>query len=111
VDVVGLAADEDVADLLAREEGRGRAPHFARGDAVAARRSEIDRDLRLGDVGVQIDVSVDDALDPREDLLDLIRLLDRSVSRSDPKTRTTIVSEAPVRTSLIRSRRYVSRSR
>ena len=47
--VVGLAVAEDVADLLAGEQGRRRAPDVARLEAVPLGRGEVDLDLRPGD--------------------------------------------------------------
>ena len=48
--VVRLAADEDVADLLARQQRRGLPPDVARLEAVTLRRGEVELDLDVRQV-------------------------------------------------------------
>ena len=72
--VVGLAVAEDVADLLAGDQGGGRSPDVAGFEAVPRRLGEVDLHLQLRDVGRDVDVLVLDTLDAGQDLVDLLGL-------------------------------------
>ena len=72
--VVGRAAAEDVADLLAGQHGGRRAPDVAGFEPVPLRRVEVDRDLDLRDVQQPLGLDVDGPLDARHGVLDLVRL-------------------------------------
>ena len=74
--VVGLAAREDVADLLAREVDRRLAADVPRGDPIATGRLDIDLDLDLRNLLDLLDALVDDPVDlahPGSDLRCLLR--------------------------------------
>ena len=83
--VVGLAVPEDVADLLAGHQGGRGPPDVARLQAVALRGGKVDLHLHLGDLGLELDVLVDDAVDAGQQLLHLVGLLakDRQVLAED----------------------------
>jgi hypothetical protein len=81
VDVVGLPPEEEVADLLARDECRGGAADVAGLDPERAGLREVHLHRDLGDLHLELTVQVDDAWDAGEGVLDLGRLLaeDREV--------------------------------
>ena len=64
-----------IADLLAGDHGRCRAADVTRLQAVAICRRKVDLHVDLGDLGQQLDMEVDDALDLCELLLQLVGLL------------------------------------
>ena len=86
VHVVGPPAGEDVADLLARDQGRGLAPDVPGGEAVATRGSQVGLHLDVRQVRLQRGVRVHHAVHGADPLLDLGRLLAqrREVGAEDP---------------------------
>ena len=74
VHVVRLAVPEDVADLFARQHRRRRSAHVARLQPVALGLHEVDIDPDLRDVGLELDVLFDDAVDVLEDRAHLVSL-------------------------------------
>ena len=95
VHVVGPAAAEDVADLLALDHGRSGPAHVARLEAVALGLREVDLDLDLGDALLELDDGRRSTpVDLRDAALHLVRLAVERV-RSSPKMRTTIGSLDP----------------
>ena len=71
VDVVGLAAPVDVADLLAGHHGGRRPADVTRLEAVLLGLGQVDRDLDVGHQRLQLGVQVGDALDVVQGLGDL----------------------------------------
>ena len=68
-----------VRDLLARDHRRRGPTHVARLQSIPVRRLEVDLDVDLRNLDEQLDVEVDDALDPGHRLLELMRLLAQHV--------------------------------
>ena len=79
MDVVGLAAIEDVADLLALDQSGGRSAHATGADAVPLCCSEIHLDLDLRDALQLLGMQVDDPVDVVERRLDFRGLGDKDV--------------------------------
>src|SRR5262249_10546493 len=70
---------EQVANLEAGKDGRGRAPNVARFEPDFSGRREVYLDLHLRCHDFAINARIDDAWDPRKDLGHLLRLVSQDL--------------------------------